>query len=183
MKNIYGFMKFLRAMLLRIIDFLGAVIYWILKVVEVILLAFLKVVVTIITKVIEGTPSIVFSLAGAILPFMILYLLLAWILGDWNIIYPYRRSTLVVLLIVVCVDLFLSYLIFKGNKKFQFLIIVCISGLIIPAWFSVSIIYGTNDIVSIEETDKILISLFFEYVMALLVVVGYKGINKECANS
>lgn len=115
--------------------------------------------------------------------FMILYLLLAWILGDWNIIYPYRRSTLVVLLIVVCVDLFLSYLIFKGNKKFQFWIIVCISGLIIPAWFSVSIIYGTNDIVSIEETDKILISLFFEYVMALLVVVGYKGINKECANS
>lgn len=70
MKNIYGFMKFLRAMLLRIIDFLGAVIYWILKVVEVMLLAFLKVVVTIITKVIEGTPSIVFSLAGAILPFI-----------------------------------------------------------------------------------------------------------------
>lgn len=78
-----------------------------------------------LAKVIKGTPSIVFSLVGAILPFVILYLLLAWILGDWNIIYPYRRSTILVLLIVICVNLFLSYLILKGNRKYKLLMIVC----------------------------------------------------------
>lgn len=126
MKNIHSFMKSLKAMLLRIIKFLDAVIYWIVKVVDVILLAFFKVGVTImhqLAKVIKGTPSIVFSLVGAILPFVILYLLLAWILGDWNIIYPYRRSTMLVLLIVICVNLFLSYLILKGNRKYKLLMI------------------------------------------------------------
>lgn len=186
MKNIHSFMKSLKAMLLRIIKFLDAVIYWIVKVVDVILLAFFKVGVTImhqLAKVIKGTPSIVFSLVGAILPFVILYLLLAWILGDWNIIYPYRRSTMLVLLIVICVNLFLSYLILKGNRKYKLLMIVCISNLIILSWFFVSIIYETKDIFSIGESDKILVSLCFEYVMALLGFVGYKGINEEYANS
>ena len=67
-------MKSLRAMLLRIIEFLNAVICWIIKVVDVILLAFFKVGVTImhqLAKFIKGTPSIVFGLVGAILPFMI----------------------------------------------------------------------------------------------------------------
>ena len=61
--------------------------------------------------------------------------------------------------------------------------IVCFSNLTILAWFFVSIIYETKDIFSIGEPDKILVSLCFEYVMALLGFVGYKGINEEYANS